>query len=352
MSSLHRIIDANANRAREGLRVIEEAARFHLDHAAWAREAKDLRHDLREAVMHFGPVSNARDAEGDVGTDTTADAETVRRSIGDVVGAAASRVSEAMRVIEEYGKIIDSAAAARVEQLRYRVYDLGQAVARAASTADVRQWRCCLLLTIELCEHPWEDVVARAIEAGVDCIQVREKAMTDQDLARHVRRVIAIARPLGVPVIVNDRVDIALATGADGVHLGQGDLSVPEARRIAGDRTLIVGVSTHDPDEAAAAVEAGADYCGVGAMFQTSLKPDRVPSGVEYLAWFVQTYPTTPHLAIGGITPATVGSLVQAGLAGIAVSGAICSATEPGAVVAALRTSMRPDPAASVRTCS
>jgi thiamine-phosphate pyrophosphorylase len=191
------------------------------------------------------------------------------------------------------------------------------------------------LLTESLCRHPWKQVLAAAIDGGADMVQVREKAMEARDLLRRVREVIDLARPRGVRVIVNDRADLAMAASADGVHLGTADLPLMEARRLMGTGPLL-GASTHDLGEAAAAVEAGADLCGVGAMFATGLKPDRVPSGPAYLRAFVDRFPRTPHLAIGGITPENVGHLAEAGARGVAVSSAICAAADPAAAAASL----------------
>ena len=98
-----------------------------------------------------------------------------------------------------------------------------------------------------------------------------------------------------------------------------------------------MGVSTHSSEEAQAAVEAGADYCGVGAMYSTALKPDRIPAGPDYLAAFIEQHPAMPHLAIGGITTENVGHLVSVGGRGVAVSTAICGADDPRAVVRAMK---------------
>jgi thiamine-phosphate pyrophosphorylase len=159
--------------------------------------------------------------------------------------------------------------------------------------------------------------------------------MPAHQLAERVRAVIGIARPAGAAVIVNDRADIALACGADGVHVGQGDLAVADVRRIAGT-SLLVGVSTHSLAEARAALAAGADVCGVGAMFPTGLKPSIVPGGPAYLREYLSACGRVPHLAIGGITPANVGELSAAGCQGVAVSSVVCAARDPASVVRAL----------------
>lgn len=333
-----RIIDANANRAREAMRVMEDAARFALDDASLSRDLKSLRHELRSALERLpaGWIEANRDTPGDVGTTIIAETERSRTGMVDVVIAAGKRLGEALRVIEEAGKTIDAAFAGRIEALRYRAYDLEQRLQLRMGTGRARQWRICVLLTESICKRPWEDVLRAIIDGGADCIQVREKEMDGGALLPHVARVIELARPAGVSIIVNDRADVALATGADGVHVGEHDLSIRDVRRIAG-RTLLVGSSTHDLDEAKAAVEAGADYCGVGAMFASSLKPDRTPSGPEYLRAFIERYPNTPHLAIGGVGPENIYQLVEAGCRGVAVSSAVCGADDPARIVQALR---------------
>jgi thiamine-phosphate pyrophosphorylase len=194
----------------------------------------------------------------------------------------------------------------------------------------------CVLLTERLCAHGWRETLAAAIAGGADCIQVREKEMPTRALADRVRAVVDAARPAGVAVVVNDRADVALACGADGVHVGQDDLSVRDVRRMAGDR-LLVGVSTHSLEEARTAAEAGADVCGVGAMFATSLKPAIAPGGAAYLREYLAHFARVPHLAIGGVTPANVGELAAAGCRGVAVSSAVCGARDPAAAVRALR---------------
>lgn len=206
------------------------------------------------------------------------------------------------------------------------------------------QWRVCVLLTEHLCARPWHDVLRAALEGGADCIQVREKDMRGTALVERVRAVLNVARPFGASVVVNDDADAALAAGADGVHVGQGDRSPEQVRRLSGD-ALWIGVSTHSVAEADAAVAAGADVCGVGAMFPTGTKPGIEPSGPAYLRDYLARFGggsrtgsrAVPHLAIGGITPGNVAALAAEGCLGVAVSSVVCSAPDPGHVVASLR---------------
>jgi len=276
-----------------------------------------------------------RDAAGDAGCEVRGDREGDREGLRGVAIAAARRAIEAFRSLEEFGKLVDAGLSADCSAARYAAYDLERDVTLAFGSPARFQPRLCLLLTESLCRHPWRTVLSEAMQGGVDMVQVREKAMESRDLLRRVREVIELARPRGVRVVVNDRTDLAMAAGADGVHLGTGDMPLMEVRRLAGTGMLL-GASTHDLHEAAAAVEAGADLCGVGAMFATGLKPDRLPSGPAYLRSFVERFPRTPHLAIGGITPDNVHELVKVGARGVAVSGAVCGAEHPQAIAASL----------------
>jgi thiamine-phosphate pyrophosphorylase len=337
MGDADRAIDASANRAAEGLRTLEDAVRFGLDRRDLVERCKALRHRVRTAMERLpaGRVIAHRDAAGDAGREVRGDREGDREGLRGVATAAVRRAIEAFRSLEEFGKLVDAGFSAECGAARYSAYDLERDITLAFGSPARFQPRLCLLLTESLCRHPWRTVLLESMQGGVDMVQVREKAMESRDLLRRVREVIELARPRGVRVVVNDRTDLAMAAGADGVHLGTGDMPLMEARRLAGTGMLL-GASTHDLGEAAAAVEAGADLCGVGAMFATGLKPDRVPSGPAYLRSFVERFPRTPHLAIGGITPGNLATLIQAGARGVAVSGAICGAEDPQAVATSL----------------
>ncbi|MGH7131955.1 MAG: thiamine phosphate synthase [Phycisphaerales bacterium] len=345
MDPAFRILDANLNRAREGLRVLEDIARFALDDASVITQFKIIRHALRSVADAADPGGGrlrllaSRDTPADVGTQISTPAESARSNLHDLASAAAARTSEALRVIEETAKLLAPASARGIEQARYHLYELEKRLLLALATGRARQWRLCILLTESLCtHHPWLEVARRAIAGGADCLQLREKDLDSAELLRRADQLIALARPHGVSVIVNDRADIALAANADGVHLGQHDLPVAAVRALAGAR-LLVGVSTHNLDEARRALNDGADYAGVGAMFTTATKP-RETSGPAYLRAFldfVADKRPLPHLVIGGITSANLSQLAAAGCRGVAVSLVVCSASDPAAVCASLR---------------
>jgi len=329
MADLRRILDANANRAREAARVMEDAARFLLDDETRAKKLKHLRHDLVEVMQAYGPLAAARNTPGDVGTALQTVREAQRHSARDVVRAAGKRLAEALRSLEEYGKTLDAKAAARLEALRYRGYDLEQQLLLRLGPGAV-QWRLCAILTPGRCApRDWRDVARAALDGGADCLQIRDKAAPCRALADAAAELRDKAGRRA-QVIVNDRPDAASMGGAHGVHLGQQDATVAIVRRI--DPDLLAGLSTHSLAEARRAVQAGADYCGVGTIFHSETKKRRL-SGLKYLAQFVQRYPGMPHLAIGGIAVDNVSEAVDAGARGVAVCDAVCGAKRPDTAV-------------------
>ncbi len=338
MPTVLRLMDANANRAREALRTMEDAARFLLDDAPLSESLKNLRHDLAQALKPLAALEFHRDTVGDVGTRITTASEGARGGAADVALAAGKRLSEALRAMEEYAKVLPQGASVSgaLEQLRYRGYTLEQQLQTRLGSGRARQWRLCVLLTQSLCRHSWERVLDEALAAGVDCIQVREKTLESGPLLAHARAVVARARAAGTgaSVIINDRPDIAWLCEADGVHIGPQDLSVAQVRQLAG-RQLLVGVSTSTLADAQKAKADGADYCGVGPMFPTATK-DKPVVGLDYLRQYLGTPGLPPHLAIGGITPANAGGVREAGALGLAVSSSVCASAAPGAVAADL----------------
>jgi len=331
-SSVYRVLDANANRAREALRVAEEAARFALQRPDLAEALKRLRHDLRAALDRFDSVAllTARDTAGDVGTGLATETEGRRAGTAEVARAAMKRLTEALRAIEEYGKTVDATAAAAVETVRYRAYDLEKRLAEAMRPAGrLAAGGLCVLLTESLCRRPWEEVLAAVLAGGAAAVQIREKNEPDGALLARARRAAEACHHAGALSIVNDRPDLAVLAAADGVHVGAGDLPVGAARRIVGpDR--IVGASTHSPEQALAAAEAGADYIGCGPMFQSTTKPQEVIPGPA-LCREVTGRVGLPVMAIGGITAENADQVLAAGAQWLAVSAAVCAAEDPEA---------------------
>ncbi len=172
------------------------------------------------------------------------------------------------------------------------------------------------------------------LDAGPCCLQLRAKGAGARALAAAARRMLSLCQAAGVPFCVNDRLDVALAVGADAVHLGQEDLPLADALRVrgaAGRPDLVVGFSTHSAGQAVAAASDGADYIGFGPVFATSskLNPDPVV-GLSRLTEVCRAV-SIPVIAIGGIAPAQAGLLAQAGAAAAAVISAVNAAPDPTA---------------------
>lgn len=269
-----RVLDASANRAGEAMRVLEDLARFATDDASVAERLKALRHELREAcdALMPDPIArlDARDVEGDVGRLTRGSGEYERRHLHDVAMAATQRLAESLRTLEEVAKTIDPHTAERFERMRYQAYTI-QPDLIGGLRHESPQWRLCVLITESLCRKPWQDVALAAMDGGADCLQLREKNLDDRALLQRAAWLTSEASRRGVDVVVNDRVDIALLSDADAAHLGPTDLDVASARRVAQGR-LLVGVSTSSLEAAHAAVAAGADTIGVGAMYASTTK--------------------------------------------------------------------------------
>lgn len=325
-----RILDANLNRAREALRVMEEFARFVLDDATLTAEIKQTRHDLAAAIpatIDAGAI-HRREIETDVGREIGTTSEYARTEARSVAIAAGKRLSEALRVIEEYGKTIDPAFAARVEQIRYRGYELERRLAITTTARDrFDHVRLYVLITESLCRRDWFETAQAAIDGGADCLQLREKNLADRELLDRAKRLASLCRERGALFVVNDRPDIAALANADGVHLGQDDLSVAAARRIL-PTSAIVGVSTHTIEQVQAAIAQAPDYVAVGPMFPSGTKPQDHIAGPRTLA-AARSLTGLPLAAIGGIDATNAAQVLSAAPCALCVSSTVLADADP-----------------------
>jgi thiamine-phosphate pyrophosphorylase len=332
-----RVLDAVANRAREALRVVEDYCRFVLDDAFLSGELKQLRHDLTAALAELGSeeLLAARETLRDVGTALSTPSERERGSPGAVMRANLKRLQEALRSLEEFGKVGSARLGEALERLRYRSYTLERALVLGdTARRRLRDARLYVLLSRATCAAAIDWTIEEAAAGGAGMVQLREKGQTDRELLEVARRACRAARRAGVLFVVNDRPDVARLVEADGVHLGQDDLPVKEARRILGPDALI-GVSTHDVEQVRRAVLDGASYLGVGPTFPSGTKAFDSFPGLDFVrAALAET--TLPAFAIGGVHAGTVAAAVAAGARRVAVSQAIAQADSPRAAAAEL----------------
>ena len=332
-----RILDACANRAREGLRVIEDYCRFVLDDAFLSRTLKEWRHDLTSALAELSPslLLEARETQHDVGTELTTPSEQERASLRQVVQVNVKRLQESLRSLEEYGKVHSPRLGQALEQLRYRVYTLERAlILGAIARQRLQEVRLYVLLTGSRCAASLDWIITEAAAGGARMVQLREKDKNDRELLERARQVRRWTQAAGVLFIVNDRTDIARLADADGVHLGQDDLPVKEARRILGPDALI-GVCTHNLVQLRQAILDGASYVGIGPTFASSTKEFDDLAGLEFVRQ-AMAETTLPAFVIGGVNLQTIDAAVAAGARRVAVSGAIAQADDPRSVAATL----------------
>jgi thiamine-phosphate pyrophosphorylase len=185
--------------------------------------------------------------------------------------------------------------------------------------------------------RPIEDVVLSAVRGGVTAVQWREKTMADRDFLQLARSLAAVLKPLGIPLIINDRAEIAASCGAAGVHLGGRDIPVSEARRLLGPGAII-GLSVETMEQAEAAEAMDVDYLGVSPVFSTPTKTDAGPAWEIEGLRRLRARTRLPLIAIGGINASNAASVLRAGADGLAVVSAVCSAPDPEAAAREVRT--------------
>jgi thiamine-phosphate pyrophosphorylase len=319
---LYRILDANLDRAREGLRVIEEWCRFGLDDIQLSKECKDLRQEIGQ--WHSAEIRAARDTPGDAGTDLSHTQELQRLSVQQVLAANFCRTQEALRVLEEYGKIHSPDMGVAFKQMRYRVYTLESTLIPYQRQQLLKSSRLYLVTS------PTDNLVAiveAALRGGLTLVQYRDKDANDRVRLENASKLCQLCHDYGALFIVNDRVDLALTVGADGVHLGQEDLPIALARQLLGSQYLI-GCSTHCPEDLHCAIQEGADYIGVGPIYETPTKEGRRAVGLDY-ARYAAEHATVPWFAIGGIDSTNLPDVLNAKARRIAVVRAIMQAEDP-----------------------
>lgn len=184
------------------------------------------------------------------------------------------------------------------------------------------------------------DIVRAAVAGGVTCVQLREKECSTRQFVTEARAVRELLAGTGIPLIINDRLDVALAVGADGVHLGQTDMLIADARRVVG-QSMLIGISAECVDDAVRAQAEGADYVGISPVFSTPTKTDTAPAlGLDGVAR-IRAAVSLPLVGIGGIGPGNATEVIRAGCDGVAVVSAIVSAPDPQRAAAELKTIIR-----------
>jgi len=344
-----RIVDANLNRSVEGLRVLEDVARFVLNDATLSQQLRSTRHSLAEVGESLGIILlEERDSKHDVGRENViarppsviANRPSViasrRRSnlsrqsypdLASLVGANANRVEESLRVLEELAKLGELSSkldAAKFEKVRFRLYSVEKEMVSRLTRQDKLKELTGLYVIVDrqvLGSRDELEVAREVIQGGAKVIQLRDKQRSMVELLPVAERLKELCLKAGILFIINDYLDLALAVDADGLHIGYGDLPVHVARREL-PAAKIIGSSVTTVSRAIEAGDEGADYISVGSMFPTESKEGAIVVGLDMLKQ-VREAVSSPVVAIGGIDKSNVGEVIAAGADCVAVISAV-----------------------------
>lgn len=352
---LLRMIDANVNRACEGLRVMEDVARFTINDPGLSQRLRASRHDLAtDTKPLLTALLSERDSEYDVGRHAHPPPISVQRtadtgagSTADLLGlltANAKRVQQALRVIEELAKTPELSLtldSRRFQQTRFTLYAIERDLFSRISRRDKLQQIQGLYVILDrqfVAGRDELEIARQVIDGGANVIQLRDKLSSKRELLAVAEKIKELCHRARILFIVDDHLDIALASEADGLHIGQMDLPLPVVRRrLPVDR--IVGCSVTTVSQAKTAHCEGADYIAVGSIFPTATKRDATVVGAATLREVKQSV-SVPVVAIGGIDEGNISEVVSAGADAVAVVSTVLREEDVAAAVKNLLTEM------------
>ncbi len=320
------LIDANLDRAREGLRVIEDWSRFGLNNKDFVIILKDWRQQLGQ--HHYEFYKKARSTINDKGAGLKHPAQSNRIQPKEIVAANFARVQEALRVLEEFTRKTHPELSTISADIRYKIYDLEIDILKASNNKiNLDKLNNCKLCLITKPHPKLLNTVSLALKAGVKMIQFRCKEGTDLDNLRIAKEIASLCKINDSLFIVNDRIDIAIASKADGIHLGQEDIPIEIARELIGPEKII-GLSAHSLKQIESAEKEPCDYLGVGPIYKTPSKKDKKSIGTDSLKKITSQI-HIPWFAIGGINKINISEVNRLGAKKIALINAIMNAEDP-----------------------
>ncbi|MEK9148819.1 MAG: thiamine phosphate synthase, partial [Candidatus Desantisbacteria bacterium] len=297
-----RLIDANLNRVRESLRVLEDVARFIIEDYKKAEEIRLIRHNLHNFLPPAHILITARDIERDEGRRFESPK---KKGWQDVLTKNFAKCEEGLRVLEDF-------ANPNISSLRYQLYGIEKQLLKKVSISGLY-----LIIDTGLCEPV---SVARELkDSGSRLIQLRAKDIGLREFVKIAKEIKSLSDDL--LLVINDRCDVALAVDAWGLHLGEKDMDISDAKRIFSG---VIGITCHTLKEAEKAEEGGADYISAGPIFRTSTKPELHPKGLDFISK-VKKRVSLPVVAIGGINLENIALVKERGADAIAVCSAIIS---------------------------
>ena len=323
---IFQIIDANLDRAREGLRVLEDWARFGLGNNNCVSRIKNYRQILGK--NHLEVYKQSRNYIDDQCRGLTHLEQLKRKTPEQIISSNAGRVQEALRVIEEFSRDHNHELSKTASEIRYEIYNLEIELLnlnlRKKLLGIINENN---LYSITEKKENLLEIIEEILNGGVKIIQHRFKKGNDKDHLEEAIKINSLCRKYNSLFIINDRIDIALASDADGIHLGQNDLDLKSARKILGS-SKIIGISANNAIDISNAIKNGCDYIGIGPVFKTSTKKNKEPLGLEKIKTLTKDL-QIPWFAIGGINKTNIANLKNYGIKKVALVSEIMNSEDP-----------------------
>ena len=320
------IIDANLDRAREGLRVLEDWARFGLGKNDYVASIKNFRQILGK--NHLEVYKQSRNHIEDLSKGLTHMEQLKRKTPEQIISSNAGRVQEALRVIEEFSRLHNNNLSKIASEIRYEIYTLEidlLSKSKWKKSAELLKENDLYVITDQ--KENLLEIIEEILIAGVKIIQHRFKRGTDKDNLQEAIQIKNLCKRYNSLFIINDRIDIALASNADGVHLGQDDLDLKSARKLLGN-SKIIGISANNKIDISNAIKDGCDYIGIGPVFETATKKDKKPLGIKKIKTLTKDL-NIPWFAIGGITTNNISDLKNYGFKKVAIVSQLMNSEDP-----------------------
>jgi len=323
---IFQIIDANLDRAREGLRVLEDWGRFGLGENDCVKRIKNFRQILGK--NHLEVYKQSRNYIADECKGLTHQEQINRKTPEQIISSNASRVQEALRVIEEFSRPNNHELSKIASEIRYAIYTLEidlLNLSKCKNSKEILKENDLYVVTNQ--KENLLETIEDVLIAGVKIIQHRFKVGTDKDHLKEAIQIKNLCKRYNSLFIINDRVDIALASNADGVHLGQDDLDLKTARKLLG-YSKIIGISANNKIDISNAQTEGCDYIGIGPVFDTETKKGKKPLGIEKIKKLTKDL-NIPWFAIGGVTTNNISYLKRNGLKKVALVSQLMNSEDP-----------------------
>ena len=323
---IYQIIDANLDRAREGLRVLEDWARFCLGENDIVSRIKNFRQILGK--NHLEVYKQSRNFIDDQCKGLTHQEQINRRSPNQIISSNAGRVQEALRVIEEFSRLHNYELSKVASEIRYEIYTIEidlLSLSKLKKSEKILKENSLYVITEQ--KENLLEIIEKILIAGVKIIQHRFKSGTDKDNLQEAIQIKNLCKSYNSLFIINDRVDIALASNADGVHLGQDDLDLKTARELLG-YSKIIGVSANNEIDISNALRDGCNYIGIGPVFETTTKKDKKPLGIDKIKTLTKDL-NIPWFAIGGVKTNNISYLKDNGFKKVALVSQIMNSKDP-----------------------